>query len=100
MNLARLSLGICTCGLRLRLRLPLLHQLHGCQGLTNCLNYLGLHEKNLLYCHWGWWWQLLLAGAKAGSEDRGGRLSLQATKPARIQYKNGKGTNHNAYIDI
>jgi hypothetical protein len=35
-------------------------------------------------------------GAKPGSEDRGGRLSLQATKPARTQYKNGKGTNHNA----
>jgi hypothetical protein len=38
--------------LRLRLRL-LLHLLQGCQGLTNCLNCLSLHEKDMLYCHWG-----------------------------------------------
>jgi hypothetical protein len=31
----------------LRLRLLLLHMLHGCQGLTNCLNCLILHEKHL-----------------------------------------------------
>jgi hypothetical protein len=44
----------------LRLRLLLLHLLHGYQGLTNYLNCLSLHQKYLLYCHWGWWWQLLL----------------------------------------
>jgi hypothetical protein len=44
----------------LRLRLLLLHLLHGCQGLTNRLDYLSLHQKHLLDCHWGWWWQLLL----------------------------------------
>jgi hypothetical protein len=42
----------------------------------------------------------LFTGAKPGSEDRGGRLSLQATKPARTQYKNGNKTNHNVYINI
>jgi hypothetical protein len=40
------------------------------------------------------------SGAKPGSEDRGGRLSLKTTKPARTQYKNGKRTDHNVYIDI
>jgi hypothetical protein len=40
------------------------------------------------------------SGAKPGSKDRGGRLSLQTTKPVRTQYKNGKRTNHNVYIDI
>jgi hypothetical protein len=39
-------------------------------------------------------------GAKLGSEDIGGRLSLQTTKPARTQYKNGKEINHNVHIDI
>jgi hypothetical protein len=39
-------------------------------------------------------------GAKPGSEDRGGRLSLKGTKPARTQYKNGKRTDHNVYINI
>jgi hypothetical protein len=47
--------------LRLRLRL-LLHLLHGCQGLPDCLNDFSLHEKHLLCCHWGWWWWQLLLG--------------------------------------
>jgi hypothetical protein len=37
---------------------------------------------------------------EARSEDRGGRLSLKGTKPARTQYKNGKRTDHNVYINI
>jgi hypothetical protein len=34
--------------------------LHGGQSLTNHLDYLSLHQKHQLYCHWGRWWQLLL----------------------------------------
>jgi hypothetical protein len=45
--------------LHLRLRWGLL-LLHDGQSLTNHLDYLSLHQKHLLYCHRGWWWQLLL----------------------------------------
>jgi hypothetical protein len=46
--------------LRLRWGLLLLHLLHGGQSLTIRLDCLSLHQKHLVYCHRGWWWQLLL----------------------------------------
>jgi hypothetical protein len=46
--------------LGLRWGLLLLHLLHGGQSLTNRLDCLSLHQKHLLYCQRGRWWQLLL----------------------------------------
>jgi hypothetical protein len=34
--------------------------LHSGQSLTNRLDYLSMHQEHMLYCHQGWWWQLLL----------------------------------------
>jgi hypothetical protein len=38
----------------------LLLLLYSGQSQTNSLECLSLHLEHLLYCHQGWWWQLLL----------------------------------------
>jgi hypothetical protein len=48
--------------LRLRWGWLLLHLLHCCKGLTNCLDCLSLPHEHLLNCHQGWRWQLLVLG--------------------------------------
>jgi hypothetical protein len=48
--------------LRLRRWWLLLHLLHSCYGLTNCLDCLSLHQEHLLNGHRRWRWQMLLRG--------------------------------------